>query len=97
VLRVLSGAWTPYILWVLHREGPLRFGALRQGVPGISARLLSVRLRQLELAGLVTRRTLPTGAARRVYALTTRGRELRRVIDAIDEVAQRWEAQAEAR
>ena len=95
VLRLLSGAWTPFILWVLHREGPLRFGELRSRVPGISARLLTLRLRKLEEEGLLQRCALRPGTARSAYAMTPRGQELRPLIDAIDEVARRWEGSAE--
>ena len=56
--------------------GPKRFTDLRQGLPGIATNVLSQRLRQLELGGVVARRRLPPPAASSVYELTEYGREL---------------------
>ncbi len=56
--------------------GPKRFGDIKDGLPGISANVLSHRLDELERAGLVTRRKLPKPAAVWVYELTTWARDL---------------------
>jgi DNA-binding HxlR family transcriptional regulator len=56
--------------------GPKRFTDLRQGLPGIATNVLSVRLRQLERDGVVTRRLLPPPAPAQIYQLTELGREL---------------------
>src|SRR6266540_2349588 len=56
--------------------GPKRFTDLREGLPGIGANVLASRLRELESAGVVQRRTLPAPAAATVYELTEYGREL---------------------
>ncbi|HEY2203810.1 MAG TPA: winged helix-turn-helix transcriptional regulator [Pseudonocardia sp.] len=63
--------------------GPKRFGQLRHGLRGISPNVLTQRLRELEEAGVVTRRTVgpPPGSA--VYELTARGRELQPVLVAL--------------
>lgn len=63
--------------------GPKRFTDLRAGLPGLSADVLSQRLRELEGAGLVRRDTLPPPAASRVYELTERGLELEPVVLAL--------------
>ena len=55
ILPVLAGPWTLHILWVLSSAGPARFGALRRKVEGISARMLSDRLRLLEEKGFIYR------------------------------------------
>src|SRR5205085_5664289 len=60
--------------------GPKRFTDLRAGVPHAVPDMLSQRLRELEAAGIVARRTLPPPAAARVYELTARGRELEPVV-----------------
>jgi DNA-binding HxlR family transcriptional regulator len=57
--------------------GPKRFTDLRAGLPGIATNVLSMRLRQLERGGVVTRRQLPLPAPAQVYELTEYGRELR--------------------
>ena len=56
--------------------GPKRFTDLRAGIPHVSPNVLSERLRELERAGVVVRRTLGPPAASRVYELTEWGREL---------------------
>jgi DNA-binding HxlR family transcriptional regulator len=60
LLTLLTGAWTLYILWVLRNNGPTRFGELRRKVQGVSARILTDRLRLLEEAQLVYRDYQPT-------------------------------------
>ena len=60
--------------------GPKRFTDLRAGMPQVGPDVLSQRLRELEGAGLVSRRTLAPPAGARVYELTPRGRELEPVI-----------------
>jgi DNA-binding HxlR family transcriptional regulator len=56
--------------------GPKRFTDLRRGLPGIGTNVLAARLRELERAGVVERRTLPAPAASAVYELTDYGRKL---------------------
>jgi DNA-binding HxlR family transcriptional regulator/putative sterol carrier protein len=70
--------------------GPKRFTDLRTGLPHASPNVLSERLRELEQAGVLTRRTLPPPAAARVYELTEWGHELEPVLDALG----RWGARA---
>lgn len=67
--------WTLLIVREL-RPGPRRFTDLIEGLPGISRKLLSERLRDLERSGIVARTELPPPAARHVYELTEDGREL---------------------
>jgi DNA-binding HxlR family transcriptional regulator len=55
--------------------GPRRFGELRNGLPGISANVLTERLEGLEAAGILLRRTLPPPANVQVYELTPWGYE----------------------
>ena len=70
--------------------GPKRFTDLRAGLPHASPNVLSERLRELEAAGVLRRRTLPPPAASRVYELTEWGAELEHVLDALG----RWGARA---
>ncbi|MCW2999832.1 MAG: Transcriptional regulator [Solirubrobacterales bacterium] len=56
--------------------GPKRFTDLRTGLPHVSADVLAQRLRELEHAGVLVRRTLPPPAPAKVYALTPWGLEL---------------------
>lgn len=63
--------------------GPKRFAAIRAGLPGISASVLTQRLEGLEAAGLLRRVTLPAPAGVQVYDLTALGRAVRPVLDAL--------------
>ncbi len=75
VTDVVGNRWTLLILREL-RPGPRRFTDLVEGLPGISRKLLSERLRDLEADGIITRTELPPPAARHVYELTEDGRDL---------------------
>jgi DNA-binding HxlR family transcriptional regulator/putative sterol carrier protein len=63
--------------------GPRRFGALRAGLPGLSANILTQRLASLERSGIVRRYRLPSPANVQVYELTPWGRESEPVILAL--------------
>ncbi|MGZ3689422.1 MAG: winged helix-turn-helix transcriptional regulator [Bdellovibrionota bacterium] len=84
-LRLLNGAWTPKILWYLRVE-PRRFGDLKRDLNGISAKVLTTRLRELEELGVVERTVMPTSPPTVEYELTALGSKLRPVLDAIAEV-----------
>jgi DNA-binding HxlR family transcriptional regulator len=68
--------------------GPKRFTDLAAGLPGAGPTILAQRLRDLEAAGVVRRRTLPPPAGSRVYELTEWGAELDPVVEALG----RWGA-----
>ncbi len=89
-LRLLTGPWTLYILWVLRTNGPTRFGALKRQLEGISSKVLTERLRMLEAAALVYRHYEPTVPPQVTYSLTERMRDLIVVFDQLNDVAQRW-------
>ncbi|RMF33442.1 MAG: transcriptional regulator [Alphaproteobacteria bacterium] len=90
LLRLLTGPWTTYILWVLTDQGPQRFGALKRAVPGISTRVLTERLRMLETAGVIWREQAQTIPPAVTYGLTERGKELGCVLDGLGRIARRW-------
>lgn len=74
-LDVVGDRWTLLIVREL-RPGPRRFTDLVDGMPGISRKLLTERLRGLERDGIIARRELPPPAARQVYEFTDDGRDL---------------------
>jgi len=90
LLRLLGRQWTPHILWFLGHDGPTRFGDLRRRLDGVSAKVLTERLRALEAAGVIAREQTPTIPPRVTYSLSPRGRELARVLEGLDQVAARW-------
>lgn len=90
------GPWTTYILWVLRQGGPLRFGALKRQVTGISAKMLTERLRMLSAQGIIYRDHVPTIPPQVTYGLTARGEELGDFIDGLEAIARRWETEEAA-
>ena len=74
-LDVIGDRWSLLIVRELV-PGPRRFTDLIDGLPGISRKLLTERLRDLERDGVIIRSELPPPAARKVYELTDDGREL---------------------
>ncbi len=78
-LDVIGERWALLVVRELLL-GPKRFTDLRAGLPHVSPDVLSQRLRDLEQAGLVGRRTLAPPAGSRVYELSERGRQLEPVI-----------------
>jgi DNA-binding HxlR family transcriptional regulator len=97
LLRLLMGPWTTYVLWVLSTNGPTRFGELKRRVPGVSAKVLTDRLRMLVEAGVIYRRYEPTIPPRVTYGLAARGEELREILDSLNQVALRWQASDESK
>jgi DNA-binding HxlR family transcriptional regulator len=85
--EVLCSRWTVLVL----REmlcGSTRFNDLRRGLQRMSPTLLSKRLKELELAGVI--RTVPTSAGASEYRLTEAGEELRPIVLGIGFWGQRW-------
>lgn len=89
LLRLVSGPWTSYIIWTLQ-HGPERFGSLKRKMPGISAKMLTERLRMLENAGIITRAVENTKPPQVHYTITERGKELNEAFESLNKVAQKW-------
>jgi len=81
-LDVIGDRWTTLVLRDLLL-GPLRFGDLAEGLPGIGTNTLAARLRHLEAAGVVQRALLPLPDRGTAYELTDYGRELEPVLMAL--------------
>ncbi|MCI3151261.1 helix-turn-helix domain-containing protein [Streptomyces werraensis] len=75
VLDRVAGKWSVQIL-VAAARGPIRFTELERGIEGISRRMLTLTLRQLERDGLVSRTVHPTVPPKVEYALTPAAEEL---------------------
>ncbi|MBL7259722.1 winged helix-turn-helix transcriptional regulator [Paractinoplanes lichenicola] len=72
---IVGGRWRTVLLARL-KEGVHRYGELRRLTPGISEKMLTQRLRELEADGLITRRDLGTTPPHVEYDLTAEGRTL---------------------
>ena len=79
---VIGGRWRTVILSHL-KEGVHRYGELRRLIPGVSEKMLTQRLRELEADGLVVRRDLGTNPPHVEYDLTEEGRSLIPVLQAL--------------
>jgi DNA-binding HxlR family transcriptional regulator len=88
-IELIGKRWTGAIVCALT-ERPLRFGELAKAVPGLSDRLLSQRLRELEDADVVGREVEAGSPVRVTYSLTEKGAELRPAIAELRSWARRW-------
>jgi DNA-binding HxlR family transcriptional regulator len=79
---VFGGKWKALILWWLQ-ERTWRFAELRRQIPGITEKMLTQQLRELEADGIVDRRVYPTVPPKVEYSLTEYGRSLKRALRAI--------------
>ena len=75
-------------IWYLSQQ-PRRFSELKTDIPGISAKVLSARLKKLEAEGVVIRAVLPTSPPSVEYSLSGLGQELKPAIEAIVAVGHR--------
>jgi DNA-binding HxlR family transcriptional regulator len=79
---LLERRWQLSIIYAAL-SGALRFNEFAAAVQGISPRMLSERLRELEAAGLLQRSVLPTSPPTVEYRLTVRGQRLGPLIEAM--------------
>ncbi|MEU3598716.1 helix-turn-helix domain-containing protein [Streptomyces sp. NPDC006798] len=83
-IDIMGGKWKGLILFSLG-AGPLRFGQLRREVEGISERILTLQLREMESCGLVHREEFPEIPPRVEYSLTEFGHSLNRAMTPLGE------------
>jgi DNA-binding HxlR family transcriptional regulator len=87
---LIGRRWSGAILYALADEGPLRFAELKDCVPGMSDRLLSTRLKELESSDLVAREVQSGSRVHVSYELTAKGESLKPVMGSLQAWAQRW-------
>ena len=88
-MAIISKRWTGMILRALL-AGTCRFNSISAYVPRLSDRLLSERLKELEVEGIVERRVYPETPVRIEYVLTAKGQELRNIVEVMQLWANRW-------
>ncbi len=93
LLELLTRPWTLHILWALSNHGPMRFGVLRKNVAGISARVLTERLRTLEDKGFIYRHYEPTIPPAVTYGITDRMKDIEKVLAQLEGLARKWHAE----
>jgi DNA-binding HxlR family transcriptional regulator len=82
-LSFLDGKWKGVILYHLMNEGTLRFNGLRRHIPSVTQRMLTKQLRELEEAGLISRKVFAVVPPRVDYDLTPLGHSMQPVIAAL--------------
>ncbi len=78
-VAVVGGKWKPLILWALSVQ-PRRTGELRRELDGVSEKVLTQQLRELERDGIVHREVYKEVPPRVVYSLTPKGAALDRAL-----------------
>ncbi|HWE96587.1 MAG TPA: helix-turn-helix domain-containing protein [Tepidisphaeraceae bacterium] len=81
-LDVIGGRWKVPILWHLFK-GTLRFSELRRGLEGVTQKMLTQQLRELESDGIVNRKVYPQVPPKVEYSLTGEGQSLKPVVEAM--------------
>ncbi len=84
---VIGGKWKSMILYVLVSERMVRFNQLKKTVSGISQKMLTQQLRELERDGLVNRRVFPENPPHVEYSMTELGLSLGPIYQAVH----KWE------
>jgi DNA-binding HxlR family transcriptional regulator len=94
-VEILGKRWTGLIIKVLL-AGPQRFKEIAEQIEGVSDRMLSERLKELEAEGVIERRVYPETPVRIEYRLTEKGQALEPVIAVIADWGHQWIGQATA-
>ncbi len=84
---IIGGKWKSMILYVLASEGVVRFNRLKNLVTGISQKMLTQQLRELERDGLISRNIFPEIPPRVEYSMTQLGMSL----GSIYQMVHKWE------
>lgn len=96
-LDVIGGKWKVVILFHLTHDGTHRFAELRRRIPGVSERMLTQQLRELEDDGIVHREVYPEVPPKAEYSLTEYGKTLRPITEVMCEWGQRHMRRIKAR
>ena len=81
-MEMVGGKWKTIVLWYLRKDRK-RFSELRRSIPGITEKMLSMQLRQLEKDGFVSRKVHAEVPPRVEYSLTPHGRTLLPLLEEI--------------
>jgi DNA-binding HxlR family transcriptional regulator len=92
-MDVVSGKWKSLVLWELDNYGTRRFGELRRGLVGVSEKVLTQQLREMEEDGLIHREVYREVPPKVEYSLTDLGRSLNAALAPLGE----WGSERAAR
>jgi len=82
-LGILVGKWKPIILLHLLQEGTKRFSELKRNMPGITQKMLTKQLRELEEEDIIARVVYPQVPPKVEYSMTEYGRSLEPILEAM--------------
>jgi DNA-binding HxlR family transcriptional regulator len=89
-LKIIGQRWNAYILHILLINGPLRFGILKKNIPGISQKVLTAKLRELESVKIIHRDYEETVPPKVTYSLTALGITLKPFLETMSDIAHSW-------
>ena len=84
-LEIIVGKWKPVILLHLLKNGTMRFSELKRSIPGITQKMLTKNLRELESEDIVERLVYPQVPPKVEYSITEYGKELEPILNAMHE------------
>ena len=83
-INLIGHKWKVLILRNLHNEGTQRFNQLNKGIKGITQKMLTQQLRQMEADGLIDRKVYPEVPPKVEYSLTKLGQSLKPVLESMN-------------
>lgn len=83
-VSIIGGKWKPIILWLLFQD-TRRFGEMKKMIPGITQRMLTKQLRELEADKIVHRKVYAVVPPKVEYSLTDGGRTLQPILTSMSE------------
>jgi len=81
----IGGKWKPVIIWLLLLNEVMRFNELDKSINGISQKMLSQQLKDLNKLGIITRKSYPVIPPKVEYRLTKKGKSLKLVLTKVME------------
>lgn len=82
-LSIVSGKWKLKILYLLACTSPVRYNMLKRNIDGITHKMLSTQLKELEQEGVISRKEYPQVPPKVEYSLTFKGESLVPIITAM--------------
>ncbi len=82
-LSIVSGKWKLKIVYLLACISPVRYGVLKKNIEGVTHKMLSTQLRELEEENVIARREFPQIPPKVEYSLTPKGRSLMPIVAAM--------------
>ncbi|TPN85190.1 winged helix-turn-helix transcriptional regulator [Aquimarina algicola] len=82
-MEQIGGKWKPVIIWLLLSNEVMRFNELDKAIDGISQKMLSQQLKDLEKLNLIDRKSYPVIPPKVEYRLTEKGKSLKEILTII--------------